>query len=229
MPDIPGLRARARDLFGFSGAPAPENPNKSGLARARGHPAACGADPAHDTPQVKKDAAIEADIAHGLPATILVGLPDTALCEARDWIRAAIVNTGERWPATKITVGLSPASLPKRGSGFDPAIAVAIMEAELVSGIRARRNIRRSVRVMSGSNGRREPIGEPLLRQWPSPWPLPHSGPPLRGTRISATVTTRTSGKRLRRRSLNLFGEQCRVSSGRPWRASSVRCHPSPK
>lgn len=72
---------------------------------------------------------IEADIAQGLPATILVGLPDTALREARDRIRAAIVNSGEKWPARKITVGLSPASLPKRGSGFDLGIAVAIMAA----------------------------------------------------------------------------------------------------
>jgi magnesium chelatase family protein len=72
---------------------------------------------------------VEADIASGLPATILVGLPDTALREARDRIRAAIVNSGERWPAAKITVGLSPAALPKRGSGFDLAIAVAILAA----------------------------------------------------------------------------------------------------
>ena len=72
---------------------------------------------------------VEADIANGLPATILVGLPDTALREARDRIRAAIVNSGESWPNSKITVGLSPASLPKRGSGFDLAIAVAILAA----------------------------------------------------------------------------------------------------
>jgi magnesium chelatase family protein len=72
---------------------------------------------------------VEADIASGLPATILVGLPDTALREARDRIRAAIVNSGENWPASKITVGLSPAALPKRGSGFDVAIAVAILAA----------------------------------------------------------------------------------------------------
>ena len=73
---------------------------------------------------------VEADIANGLPATILVGLPDTALREARDRIRAAIVNTGESWPNSKITVGLSPAALPKRGSGFDLAIAVAILAAD---------------------------------------------------------------------------------------------------
>ena len=72
---------------------------------------------------------VEADIASGLPATILVGLPDTALREARDRIRAAIVNSGEDWPSSKITVGLSPAALPKRGSGFDLAIAVAILAA----------------------------------------------------------------------------------------------------
>jgi magnesium chelatase family protein len=72
---------------------------------------------------------VEADIANGLPATILVGLPDTALREARDRIRAAIVNSGESWPNSKITVGLSPATLPKRGSGFDLAIAIAILAA----------------------------------------------------------------------------------------------------
>ncbi len=72
---------------------------------------------------------VEADIANGLPAMILVGLPDTALREARDRIRAAIVNSGEEWPQRKITVGLSPASLPKRGSWFDLAIAVGVLAA----------------------------------------------------------------------------------------------------
>jgi magnesium chelatase family protein len=72
---------------------------------------------------------VEVDIAQGLPMTILVGLPDTALREARDRIRAAIVNSAEKWPQSKITVGLSPASLPKRGSGFDLAIAIGILAA----------------------------------------------------------------------------------------------------
>jgi magnesium chelatase family protein len=62
---------------------------------------------------------IEADIENGLVALLLVGLPDTALREARDRIRAAIVNSREDWPLRRITVGLSPASLPKRGSSFD--------------------------------------------------------------------------------------------------------------
>ena len=72
---------------------------------------------------------VEAGISHGLPATILIGLPETALREARDRIRAAIVNSGEQWPGSKITVGLSPATLPKRGSAYDLAIAVAILAA----------------------------------------------------------------------------------------------------
>ncbi|HTZ91832.1 MAG TPA: YifB family Mg chelatase-like AAA ATPase [Streptosporangiaceae bacterium] len=73
---------------------------------------------------------IEADIENGLVALLLVGLPDTALREARDRIRSAIVNSQQSWPQRRITVGLSPASLPKRGSGFDLAIAVAILSAD---------------------------------------------------------------------------------------------------
>jgi magnesium chelatase family protein len=72
---------------------------------------------------------IEADIENGLVALLLVGLPDTALREARDRIRSAIVNSQHSWPQRRITVGLSPASLPKRGSGFDLAIAIAILSA----------------------------------------------------------------------------------------------------
>jgi len=69
---------------------------------------------------------IEVDIENGLVALLLVGLPDTSLREARDRIRSAMVNSGESWPQRRITVGLSPASLPKRGSGFDLGIAAAI-------------------------------------------------------------------------------------------------------
>jgi magnesium chelatase family protein len=73
---------------------------------------------------------IEADIENGLVGLMLVGLPDTALREARDRIRSAIVNSRETWPNRRITVGLSPASLPKRGSSFDLGIAVAILAAD---------------------------------------------------------------------------------------------------
>src|SRR5258707_187815 len=72
---------------------------------------------------------IEVDIENGMVALLLIGLPDPALREARDGIRSAIVNSGEAWPTRRITVGLSPASLPKRGSGFDLGIAMAILAA----------------------------------------------------------------------------------------------------
>jgi len=70
---------------------------------------------------------IEADIENGLVGLQLVGLPDTALREARDRIRSAIINSQQTWPQRRITVGLSPASLPKRGSGFDLATVVAYL------------------------------------------------------------------------------------------------------
>lgn len=72
---------------------------------------------------------VEADIGPGLPGLHLVGLPDTALHEARDRVRAAIVNSGETWPLRRITVGMAPATLPKRGSGFDLAVAGAVLAA----------------------------------------------------------------------------------------------------
>ncbi|MGH3319484.1 MAG: recombinase family protein [Streptosporangiaceae bacterium] len=64
---------------------------------------------------------VEADLASGLPGLHIVGLPDAALAESRDRVRAAITNSGEPWPGQRMTVSLSPASLPKRGSGFDLA------------------------------------------------------------------------------------------------------------
>lgn len=73
---------------------------------------------------------VEADLANGIPGLALVGLPDTALQEARDRVRAAIVNSGLPWPQRRMTVGLSPASLPKSGSGFDLALAAAILAAD---------------------------------------------------------------------------------------------------
>jgi magnesium chelatase family protein len=73
---------------------------------------------------------VEATITSGVPGLHLVGLPDTALSEARDRVRAAILNSGEHWPNRHVTVSLFPASLPKRGSGFDLAIAVSLLGAD---------------------------------------------------------------------------------------------------
>ncbi len=72
---------------------------------------------------------IEADLSDGLPGVSLVGLPDAALAESRDRIRAAIVNSGETWPSRRITLALSPADLRKHGSRFDLALAAAVLAA----------------------------------------------------------------------------------------------------
>ena len=78
---------------------------------------------------------VEVDIADGLPGYTLLGLPDAALSESRDRVRAAIVNTGLHWPNKKVTIALLPAWLPKSGSGFDLPIAMGILGAQqIVSG-----------------------------------------------------------------------------------------------
>ncbi|WP_199423836.1 YifB family Mg chelatase-like AAA ATPase [Actinotalea solisilvae] len=70
---------------------------------------------------------VEAHLAASVPGFVLVGLPDAALAEARDRVRAAVTSSGLGWPQRRITVNLSPASLPKAGASFDLAIAVATL------------------------------------------------------------------------------------------------------
>lgn len=72
---------------------------------------------------------IEAHVAQGLPKFTLVGLPDTALHEARDRVRAAIATAGFAFPDARLTVALSPANLPKSGAHFDLGIALAVLAA----------------------------------------------------------------------------------------------------
>lgn len=73
---------------------------------------------------------VEVHISHGMVGTTIVGLPDTAVGESRDRARAAIQNSGCTWPERKITIGLSPASLHKRGPMLDLAIAVSVLAAD---------------------------------------------------------------------------------------------------
>jgi magnesium chelatase family protein len=70
---------------------------------------------------------IEADVGGGLPGLHLVGLPDAALHESKDRVRAAVVNSGRKWPNERIVLALSPATLRKAGSGFDLALACAVL------------------------------------------------------------------------------------------------------
>lgn len=72
---------------------------------------------------------VEADISRGLPKTFIVGLPDTAVQEAKERVRSGIRNSGFDFPPSVITVNLAPAHLRKEGSGYDLPIAVAILLA----------------------------------------------------------------------------------------------------
>lgn len=72
---------------------------------------------------------VEVDIAHGLPSFTIVGLPDTAVNEAKERVRAAIKNSGAIFPLKRITVNLAPADLRKAGPAYDLPIAVGILLA----------------------------------------------------------------------------------------------------
>ncbi|HYI21377.1 MAG TPA: YifB family Mg chelatase-like AAA ATPase [Candidatus Limnocylindrales bacterium] len=72
---------------------------------------------------------VEIDVAPGLPVCHIVGLPDTALSEARERVRGAIRNSGFEYPMSRITVNLAPADRRKRGAAYDLAIAVGILVA----------------------------------------------------------------------------------------------------
>ncbi|MHB1172194.1 MAG: YifB family Mg chelatase-like AAA ATPase [Lacisediminihabitans sp.] len=99
---------------------------------------------------------VEADISSNLPAFVLIGLPDTALNEARDRVRAAATNSGCGLPGRKLTVNLSPAALPKHGSGFDLAIAMAALAA---AGTVVAESVQRVVHLGElGLDGRLRPI-----------------------------------------------------------------------
>ena len=72
---------------------------------------------------------VEADISSGLPSFDIVGLPDAAVKESRDRVRAAIKNCGYKFPIGKITINLAPADVKKEGSVYDLPIMIAILMA----------------------------------------------------------------------------------------------------
>ncbi|MEA4891458.1 MAG: ATP-binding protein [Peptococcaceae bacterium] len=72
---------------------------------------------------------VEAGVYGGLPEFLLVGLPDAAVRESRERVRAALVSSGYRWPARRLIVNLAPADLRKEGGGLDLAVAAGILTA----------------------------------------------------------------------------------------------------
>ena len=75
---------------------------------------------------------VETDVLNGLPSFSIVGLPDTAITEARDRVRSAIKNSGYTFPAKKVVINLAPADLKKEGSNFDLPIAIGLLTEEEV-------------------------------------------------------------------------------------------------
>ena len=99
---------------------------------------------------------VEADIGAGLPRTVLVGLPDSALYQARDRCKAAVSNSGQEWPISLLTINLSPATLPKAGSHYDAAIVAAVLAAR---GVFRAEELRRTVLLGElGLDGRLRPV-----------------------------------------------------------------------
>ena len=72
---------------------------------------------------------VETHLSNGLPAFSIVGLPEAAVKESKDRVRSAILNSNFEFPASRITVNLAPADLPKEGGRFDLAIALGILAA----------------------------------------------------------------------------------------------------
>jgi len=75
---------------------------------------------------------VETDVLNGLPSFSIVGLPDTAITEARDRVRAAIKNSNYTFPSKKVIINLAPADLKKEGSHFDLPIAIGLLIEEEV-------------------------------------------------------------------------------------------------
>ena len=73
---------------------------------------------------------VEVDTINSIPQIIIVGLPDTAISEAKERLRLAIKNSGYSFPSTKVVINLAPADLKKEGSNYDLAMAVGILSRE---------------------------------------------------------------------------------------------------
>jgi magnesium chelatase family protein len=72
---------------------------------------------------------VQVQVAPGIPAFAIVGLPDKAVSEARERVRSGLIASGLALPARRITINLAPADLPKEGSHYDLPIALGLMAA----------------------------------------------------------------------------------------------------
>ncbi len=72
---------------------------------------------------------VEVHVSNGLPGFTVVGLPDAAVRESRDRVRAALLSSGLPWPLRRVTVNLAPSGMRKGGAGLDLPIAIGVLVA----------------------------------------------------------------------------------------------------
>src|ERR1700728_4653994 len=76
-----------------------------------------------------KQVSVEVHVSNGLPGFTVVGLPDAAVRESRDRVRAALLSSGLTWPLRRVTVNLAPSGVRKGGAGLDLPIAIGLLVA----------------------------------------------------------------------------------------------------
>ena len=72
---------------------------------------------------------VEVHLSPGLPAIAMVGMSESVMREAKERVRSAVISSGFRWPDSRLTINISPASTPKSGASFDLPIAIAVLIA----------------------------------------------------------------------------------------------------
>src|SRR5580693_3066858 len=81
------------------------------------------------TGAVGRPVSVEVHVSNGLPGFTIVGLPDAAVRESRDRVRAALLSSGLPWPMRRVTVNLAPSGVRKAGAGLDLPIAIGLLVA----------------------------------------------------------------------------------------------------
>src|SRR6202042_2965640 len=81
------------------------------------------------TGAVGRPVSVEVHVSNGLPGFTIVGLPDAAVRESRDRVRAALLSSGLTWPLRRVTVNLAPSGVRKGGAGLDLPIAIGLLVA----------------------------------------------------------------------------------------------------
>src|SRR5450759_4966223 len=79
-----------------------------------------------------KHVSVEVHVSNGLPGFTVVGLPDAAVRESRDRVRAALLSSGLTWPLRRVTVNLAPSGIRKGGAGLDLPIAIGVLVLSLI-------------------------------------------------------------------------------------------------